>query len=127
MFRKSVVSLVLLVLLAVLVPGTAGAVQYPLEPTTDPPVEKVVKGPGTEDPESPKAEDPESPKAEDAKSPKAKFKAASAGKLPKTGTDNVALLLRTGVVLLVAGFVFNQSGRVRSTGRSDDARLGTTT
>lgn len=119
MFRKSVVSLALLVLLAVLVPGTAGAVQYPLEPTTDPPVEKVVKDPGTEDPES--------PKAEDAKSSKAKFKAASAGKLPKTGTDNVALLLRTGVVLLVAGFVFNQSGRVRSTGRSDDARLRTTT
>jgi uncharacterized surface anchored protein len=42
------------------------------------------------------------------------------GRLPRTGADTIALLVRIGVVLLVAGFVLHLAGRNRRAARADD-------
>lgn len=94
MFWKVIVSAVLLVML---MPGRAHAVQYP--PTTQPastttvrPVVKTVP-------------------------PKVVPQGKAGGLLAKTGASNVAIALRIGVILVVFGFLLYLFGRNRRAAR----------
>lgn len=97
MFWKVIVSAVLLVML---MPGRANAVQYPptSQPTTTATVRPVVK---TVQPKVVR---------------QAKGKAG--GVLARTGASNVTIALRIGVVLVVSGFLLYLFGRNRRAART---------
>lgn len=104
MFRKSIVSAALLVLL---VAHPATAQQYPLEEEPQPTETTMVSPPDDVDENTDKG---------DERTPE-KFKAAGNGeKLPDTGADNIDQLIRVAAILMVAGFTLHQSGRYRGAG-----------
>lgn len=134
MFRKLIVSVALLVLLT---PGVALAAQYP--PTTSPPPTTSTTQPGgTTSTTQPGGTTPTTqpggttttstvlvgPNEPNGGQPQTR--PPGGGALPRTGADTIALLVRIGVVLLVAGFVLYLAGRNRRAARADDdSGLGT--
>jgi len=121
MFRKVIVVVALLV---VLTPGDAFAVQYPptTTPTTSPPTTCPECPPPTTPTTQPGGTTTTStvlvgPDEPNGGQPRTR---PPDGALPRTGADTIALLVRIGVVLLVAGFVLYLAGRNRRAARADD-------
>ena len=107
MFWKIIISVALFVMLT---SGPALAVQYPPQPTTT--TTRIGSTTTTQ-----KVAATTTVKKVITSPPK-KVVQAKRGNLARTGADNIAMAVRIGVVLMVAGFVLYLAGRYRRTTRT---------